>query len=207
MNRPHIMHLIAQGGDRKLPWEFPSASGRVSMLKARNSGEAAAMLRAYPAVMVIADLTAWDADARQAIEQARAQIDAAPAHPALIALLRFQPDAAQRAELIAAGADGLIHESDPERLILWQVEMLIHLSDLSRFEQSRMDVNELSRQTRIKLHDLSQPLSAVQGRLQLMAAKMKDDNPDAKAIRDLVRLIFEVTNQLMEIQRIHRAYS
>lgn len=206
MNRPHVMHIIVQGNDRKLPWDLEKAASRVSILKARTPAEAGALIRAYPPVMLLADLQVWDAEARQCVEQVRAQIDPAAASP-FIGVLRFEPDAAQRNELLEAGLDGLILESDPERLLLWQLDLLVNLRELSRFEQSKMDVNELSRQTRVKLHDLSQPLSAVQGRLQLLAAKVQDDNPDAKAIRDLVRLIFEVSGQLMEIQRIHRSYS
>jgi hypothetical protein len=40
-----------------------------------------------------------------------------------------------------------------------------------------------------------------------MAAKCPPDDPNAQMFQDLVRLAFDVTHQLMEIQQLHRQYS
>jgi signal transduction histidine kinase len=157
-------------------------------------------------MMIVADLAQWDDHAAEILAQLQA-LQVAQPRPALIGLLRFEPDPERRQALVHAPFDALIHESDPARFLEWPIETLQRLHELSHFEQSRMDVGQLADQTRKKLHDLSQPLSAVQGRLQLMAAKVNGAAPTAECLQELVRLIFDVSNHLMEIQRMHRTYS
>jgi signal transduction histidine kinase len=206
MNTLHILHYLVQSGERALPWKLDTAARRIVLLKARTLNEVATMARVYPIMVVIADLTRWDDDARRAV----AGIETATKgkqRPMVIGLLRFEPDREQRHELIAAGLDGAMNAEDPDRFLLWSIETLAHLSELSRFEQSRVDVKELALQTRQKLHDLSQPLSAIQGRLQLMAAKADPGDANTPALHEMVRLILEVSKQVMELQRLHRTYS
>ena len=117
MNRPHVMHIIVQGNDRKLPWDLEKAASRVSILKARTPAEAGALIRAYPPVMLLADLQVWDAEARQCVEQVRAQIDPAAASP-FIGVLRFEPDAAFSMDSVAgpapSGAPGVEQDFEDE---------------------------------------------------------------------------------------------
>jgi signal transduction histidine kinase len=202
----HILHFVLGEGDRELPWELDLISRKIVLLKARRPGEATALARAYPLMMIVADLTQWDEHAAEILAQLQALQVALP-RPALIGLLRFEPDSERRQALARTPFDALIRESDPARFLEWQIETLQRLHELNHFEQSRMDVNQLAQQTRKKLHDLSQPLSAVQGRLQLLAAKADGAAPNAECLQELVRLTFDVTNHLMEIQRIHRVYS
>jgi signal transduction histidine kinase len=205
MSSEQILHFMVPDGDRPLPWELGLSRRRIVLLKARSPREAAAMGRAYPLMMILADLTTWDESCRKTLEELQ-NADEQRRRPPVVGLLRFDPTPEQRAELSAC-MDALVHESDPERALLWPIEMLKLIGELSQFEQSRLDVNQLAQQTRQMLHDLSQPLSALQGRLQLMAAKAAEDDPNAECLRDLVRLIFEVSRQVMELQRVHRVFT
>lgn len=206
MSNSHLLHFLVGGEDRPLPWPMDLTSLHIVLLRARNAGEARALVRAYPMMMMIADVDRWDEQAQPAIEEMR-QISTNGSRPAMIAMLRFEPDRELRRTLERIGVDGVILHDDPERFIRWQIEMLAQLHALAAFEQARMDVSVLASQTRQKLHDLSQPLSAIQGRLQLMAAKADRDDPNSQCLHELVRLTFSVSHQVMEIQRIHRSYS
>jgi signal transduction histidine kinase len=202
----HLLHFIVQGDDRRLPWDVDLTKRRILQLKARSATDAQSLCSAYPMTMIVADLTSWSEEARDAL----AGLSFAEGHrrPAVVGLLRFEATHEERREMGGAGLDALLHEQDSERAFLWPLEMLQLLGELSRFEQTRADVSQLANETRHKLHDLSQPLSAIQGRLQLMAAQANRSNdPNAQCLQDLVRLIFEVSRQLMEIQRLHRVYS
>jgi signal transduction histidine kinase len=106
--------------------------------------------------------------------------------------------------LAEAGIDGLLGANDPTRFLLYQLDLLRRLAELKRFEGSQSGVQDLAKRTRETLHDLSQPLSAVQGRLQLMAAKCSNDDPNQQYYADLVRQVFEITNHVVKIQQIQR---
>jgi hypothetical protein len=62
----------------------------------------------------------------------------------------------------------------------------------------------LARATRPLLHNLCQPLSALQGRLQLLHAKCPADDPLKPTYESLVGLALEVSKILRQIQDLHR---
>ncbi len=69
------------------------------------------------------------------------------------------------------------------------------------------DIEKLSIETRKLLHDLSQPMAAILGRLQLLELKAGEGDPNAKAIHDLVRQASSANDLMRRIHDLHRAVS
>jgi len=70
-----------------------------------------------------------------------------------------------------------------------------------------MTVQRLANETRKKVHDLSQPLAALQGRLQILQSKTPAEDPQKEKIDLMVKLTFEIGRHLRELQEFHRQYS
>ena len=96
---------------------------------------------------------------------------------------------------------------EPQVFRIWQLEMLISLFNLSEYREKQINVADLADQTREGLHNLSQPLSAIQGRLQLLAAKAGPDDPNDEIYRELVKMVMEVSKHLMHLQQVQRNFS
>ena len=90
---------------------------------------------------------------------------------------------------------------NPQRFRIWQLEILISLYRLHENHKNNIDVESLACKTREGLHKLSQPLSAIQGRLQLLAAKAGPDDPNLEIYSDLVGMAMEASRHLMDIQQ------
>jgi hypothetical protein len=171
----------------------------------RSLAEAMQYSKVYHVLMILVDLGGGVETIAQELGKA---LDATGgAKPPILGLTANRPAPEEMANLAQAGLVDIITADDPEPFFLWRLDLLRQLDDLRQYEKSRMDVGELAKQTRIHLHDMSQPLSAVQGRLQLMAAKCPPGDPNAKMYEDLVRLAFDITHQVMEIQQLHRQFS
>jgi signal transduction histidine kinase len=202
-----ILHLSLDGPLEALPWNVDFNARGIVMLKANSTREARSYFKAYPVLLVLVDLPQEETPEQAGmLTELAAQRDAL-APPPLLGLYAGELTAARRAALANCGVDDLICREDPERFLVWHVEMLLLLNELRRFEQTRLDVTALAKSTRDQLHDLSQPLSAVQGRLQLMAARCAEGDPNQQTFQDLVRLILDVSRHVMEIQQLHRKYS
>lgn len=192
---------------RLLPWQNNLFSRGIVVLPVRTLADAIRTCKVYNALMILLQIPQLEPVIDE-ISQSLAAWDAAEGfRPPVVGLMPSRPGPEDLARLAQAGVADLIDGNDPESFILWRLDLLHRLNELKRFEQGRMDVAELSRQTRIYLHDLSQPLSAVQGRLQLIATKCPPDDPNAAMFHELVRLAFEITHQLMQIQQLHRQFS
>jgi hypothetical protein len=202
----YILYVSPSSARETASWQADLPSRGVVSLRAATVGEALQYCRAYDLLAVFLELGALDHAARQDVCAIASSFPDKP-RPPLLGVCTDHPSDAERLELAMAGLDDLILKADPDRFILWRLETLVTLSNLRRFEKARIDVAELAGRTRAHLHELSQPLSAVQGRLQLLAARCPADDPNAQTFQELVRLIFEVTQQVMQIQQVHRQFS
>ena len=202
----HLLYASTRGLPALLPWQMNLSSRGIVVLRAGRIEEALPYCATYAMMMILLDIKHPDEEILEAVARLKNAIDAGY-HAPLIGLCHVAPSDAERAALAAAGLDDVIVKNDPPRFIMWRLEMLAALGELRHFEQSRMDVANLALKTREHLHDLSQPLSAVQGRLQLMAARLPEGDPSAQQFNELVKLIFEVSQHVVEIHQIHRQYS
>lgn len=201
----HLLHVSAQAcRQTPPPWQANLFKLGMVVMPVRTLPEALQYSKVYNAMMIVLEIESPETMAPE-IQAALAAVEGP--RPPIMGLVATRPCPQTMARLAEAGVADLVAEDDPEAFILWRLDLLRRLSELARFEQSKMDVSELARRTRVILHDLSQPLSAVQGRLQLMAAKCPSSDPNAAVYNELVRLAFDVTHQLMQIQQLHRQFS
>ena len=201
----YILHAGFHAKPAILPWQNDLSSRGIVVLRAGRTEDIIHIMNSYELVMALLDISSHGDELIEGVKAVNALV--VPAHRCPMIGLHHEPLADDdRLRLATAGLDDLIAQSDPERFILWKLETLINLIELRQFQQTRLDVASLAGQTREQLHDLSQPLSAIQGRLQLLAAKCPADDPNAECLKDLVRLIFEVSKQVTEIHHLHRQF-
>lgn len=201
----YLLYISPKERLEGLPWPIDLSARGISLLHARNVREATYYCRAYSLIMMLMEIGAVDEALRADLETLVGGLPEGRQAP-LVGVFDGVPTEEERATLAGAGLDDLILKSEPERFISGRLELMTLLSGLRKFEQARMDVAQLASTTRRHLHDLSQPLSAVQGRLQLLSARCAEDDPNSQTFKDLVRLIFDVTRQVMEIQQVHRQF-
>ena len=175
----------------------------LSFLRTPRWREAQSYYRAYPLLAVVIEIEGPDPEILTQLEELRRVAPQTLAPPLLcVTAAHLSPE--ERATLAAAGIDAVFGAKDPAHFMLYQFRLLQTMADLRRFEDSKSSVTELAKLTRETLHDLSQPLSAVQGRLQLLAAKCPAEDPNRRYFDDLVRQVFEITNHVIKIQQIQR---
>lgn len=125
----------------------------------------------------------------------------------LIAIFTGMEAFAHAAELADAGLTGIYLRGTPETLLLHYLGAGQALRSLRTLQDSGMTVGQLANETRQKIHDLSQPLAALQGRLQILQTRTAADNPQKEKIDLMVKLTLEVGTHLRELQEFHRQYS
>jgi nitrogen-specific signal transduction histidine kinase len=81
------------------------------------------------------------------------------------------------------------------------------LLELQTLSSDGATARNLAGETRRLLHDLSQPLSALQGRAQMLDMKCSPDDPNRKSIQDLAEQSRRAVKLLAELQELQRKYS
>lgn len=109
--------------------------------------------------------------------------------------------------LAEAGISGFYLRGMPETLLLQYLHSGLALQNMKSLDESGMTVQKLANETRQKIHDLSQPLAALQGRLQILQSKTAPDDPQKVKIDLMVKLTFEIGTHLRDLQEFHRQFS
>lgn len=197
-----VLHLHPELEQPRTNWGEATGTG-LSFLRTARWREAQSYYRAYPLLAVLVDLESVDDALLDELAELRRVPPETPA-PAMLAIVPSALPAGQRTALAEAGLCCLLQHEDPPQFLTHHLELLQRLADLKRFEDGQSSVTALAKRTRETLHDLSQPLSAVQGRLQLLAVKCPKEDPNRQYLDDLVRQVFEITNYVIKIQQIQR---
>ncbi|MCL5270815.1 MAG: hypothetical protein M1457_09770 [bacterium] len=195
-------------GQGELPWNGDLTNRGVVVLRAAALDDIAHYCRSHTLLLVLVDLTG--AAVEEMIDFARRVrnlLQETQPHAILLGLAAENVSHELRRRLADAGMRDLVSREDPEEFLFWRLELFTRLAELEQFEQSRFDVARLAHETRERLHELSQPLSAVQGRLQLIALRASPEDPNYQHLQDMVRMMFEVSQSIMSIHQIHRRYS
>lgn len=202
----HYVLYVSQNEASAPAWPLDLASRGVVALTATNMPQAVPYCRAYPLMLLLVEIENFDDAWREGFARIRAAL-AEGGHTRLVGVQRGELSDSDRAALAENGLDGIFSCRDPERFVIDTIELLKRLAELSEFEQTRMDVGQLATKTREQLHELTQPLSAIQGRLQLLAAMCPPTDPNSKNLNELVQLSFKVSNFLSRMQQFHRKFS
>jgi hypothetical protein len=202
----HILQVATGDSPNQLPWRDELHPRGIVLLQAANMKQAVHFCQAYSLMAILLEIDRAD---ERTLEEIRSLpgLLSGKSPPPIIGLNKEPLSDEDRERLAQAGLSDLVAVNDSPSFLLWRLKLLAALDDLRRFEQSRIDVTQLAHETRDQLHNLSQPLSALQGRLQLLMAKCAKDDPHAETFKMLVELIFAVSGAVIEIQQLHRQYS
>lgn len=206
MNR-HLVYLTqsSSAAADATPWEKQLIEEGFIFLRAADSSQAIAYARTYPLAGVLLDAELIGGGAAELISRLAERSVAAA--PPVIGVL---PDEASNGDLAALAEAGFHHFVTPDTppvFLAYLLKTCQALQDLKSFEQTGMDARSLATESRKLLHDLSQPLAVLQGRLQLMASKTDDSDPRKETFKTMMQMLGETTRYLRELQELQRKYS
>lgn len=202
----HYVLYVSQTDSTAPAWPLDLSSRGVVTLNATSMQQAVPYCRAYPLMLLLIEIENYDDAWREGFARIREAMNGT-GKTRLIGVQRGELSDSERAMLAENGLEGLVSARDPDCFVIELIELLKRLEELSQFEQTRIDVGQLAKNTREQLHELTQPLSAIQGRLQLLAAMCPPTDPNSKNLNELVQLSFKVSNFLSQMQQFHRKYS
>ena len=186
-------------------WQRALGESDFSLLRTTTPEQAISYIKNYPITGVLIDLDGepeWNTEAIGKITG----LEETSRMP-LLGVTERALGADEQAALSEAGYRGLVSPATAPSFLIFQLESFHTLNDLKRFEETGMTAKTLANETRKQIHDLSQPLSALQGRLQLLSAKCPDDDPLKERYGSLVEMVIEVTRHTREIQQLSRKYT
>lgn len=202
----YVLHVSdgMNGPDLPEAWVRGWEKADTSVLVAPTPLQAAHCAKGYPLLVAFLEL----ADDLDAAAARLADLLAAPAtRPFPVFVVARRPLApAEEARLAEAGATGILATYGPADFALRIVEALRGRESLERLEASGMDVRALAEETRKLMHDMSQPLATIQGRIQIMQFRETDEAKKEK-FAEVVAHVGKMTEKLMELQELHRKFS
>jgi signal transduction histidine kinase len=124
----------------------------------------------------------------------------------IIALLGGIEDIEGLDALAEAGVSGVHVRGMPEAFLLGALKAGRRLAEMEGIRAAKGDIRALADETRQAIHDLSQPLAALQGRLQVIGAKTPQGDPIREPVELMVKLVLEVSAKLRELQELQRKH-
>lgn len=168
-----------------------------------NTDRALAHLRSHPLAGVLIDVVSKEAIsfARKARDSDR--LAGAP----LIGLSPRGAPADEQEKFAEAGFACVLSDDAPNTFLLNQFQTAQKLQNLHQLEETGMSIQTMASEARHLLHELSQPLATIQGRLQLLAMQATDNEVFKKHCDDLVGVTMAANTRLAELQQLIRKYS
>lgn len=203
----HVLLLTAQPGSDhgETGWRKAVEDAGFALLTCGTVNQAMYYMKSYPLAGIIVEVADRTEEAREWISQL-AQAAPVPAPP-LLGVLPASASADDLTRLSEAGLKSVWIETWPTEFLMLPLSQSRLLAELRHFEAAGMEVKRLAEKTRVQLHDLCQPLSALQGRLQILAAKTDKDDPLHERFKSLVGLVMEVTQHTQRLQQLQREHS
>lgn len=201
----YVIHFTNGSADgEKAEWQKAVEDEGFVLLRTSDREQAIAYARSYEAIGYLIETDgAGDTGASIASELS----NGAATSPPIIGIVNGATGAQELAKLAETGFRGYITSETPAAFLLHWLKSARSLVELKSLEQTGADVKSLANETRKLIHDLSQPLAVLQGRLQLMASKTTDDDPQKEKLKTMLTMITESTRYLRELQELHRKYS
>lgn len=201
----HLVYITADGESALNPaWEEALHDHKFQVFRVPGVKQAMTYAGQYALAGILVDCRARDdrflSDVRELGEFA------AEKRLPLLGVVESSPSEDEEAGLAEAGLCGLIATRSPAEFLLHYLTTASALLSLLSFEAEQATARKLALESRQIMHDLSQPLSALQGRLQLFASKCDESDPMKETYRSLVLLVTGVSKSLRELQELHRRY-
>lgn len=202
----HVLHFMKSANGAGLPsWEKALMERELVVLRVRTLDQAKFYVKSYPLLAVIIDLEG-EADA---ISREIAEIVAAENGKGMPILgLHARPFSQdEQARFGAAGLSVLLDTNFPSQFLAFQLESLRAARGCGSGGAAASGAQNLADEGRQLLHDVSQPLAALQGRLQILDSKIAEDDPLKKSVHDMAGLAVMVSDRLRELHDLHRRHS
>jgi signal transduction histidine kinase len=198
---------FAESADTSHGWQRRLAELGFQVLRCRDEGRAVRFARMGDVAGVIVEAGMQSSSPETLCALVR-RLRATPetASAPIIALFAGMEGLEHVADLTEAGISGVHLRGLPERFLVEPLKASRSLMELEGFRSTGMDVRTLANETRRLIHELSQPLAALQGRLQIMALKMPEGDPMREPIELMVKLVLEVSARLRDLQELQRKY-
>ena len=203
----HVVHFCESDPDaeNRPAWEEALEKEGFVLLRAKTLNQAKYYAQAYKLVGL---LMAINGDAQSKIKTVEELAGAAgPCRFPIFGLASKSPPPKAQEQLAQAGLTALVDPKSPPEFLMHQLRAQRSLLDLKVLEESGMDLKSLAREARKILHDLSQPLTALQGQLQILEIKSDDGDPMKSTLRDMTGLAMQITDYLRQLHELHRKYS
>lgn len=203
-----ILHLTAgdteAGKDLSELDRFLEEHG-FAVTRSDDTDRAMAYLRSHPLAGVLIDLDSNESDSISFAMKARDsdRLDGAP----LVGLSPSGEPPGDQEKFAEAGFSCILGEDAPKAFFLHQFGMAQKLQSLRRLEETGMNVQTMATEARHLLHELSQPLATIQGRLQLLSMQATDNEVFKKHCDDLAGVTMAANTRLAELQQLIRKYS
>lgn len=206
MNR-HILYVSPRPHETDPPsaWHQNLIDENFAFLHVNNARQAKTYIENYSLVGILIEV---DESPEESVETVRelTRLPGASGVP-FIGIIRESLAPGEKERLAEAGLCGLVADDTPPSFLHRQFKNSQELQHLRTLQEDGVDIRELAKQTRNLMHDLSQPLAALQGRLQLMQSKAEGEKELQEALGRLVSLSMDVSKHLYELQELQRKYS
>lgn len=202
-----VLHVALNSTLEASPWRERLAPEEISVYLAKSVAEAMYYFQSYPMLAVLVDLGAGLDDELAELIGKLKQGSGQRGVPSVIGMTDAPLDVTVLEQWIELGMDDVTLTHAPVVVTLRRMCDRRELARLRREADPEHSAAELAKQTRRHLHDLSQPLSAVQGKLQLMSIKTPPEDPNSETYKELVKLIQQVSAEVMEVHQIQRRFS
>ncbi len=164
---------------------------------------ALAHLRSQPLAGVLIDVDSSEAIAFATKARDSERLDGAP----LIGLSANGSPTDEQEKLVEAGFSCILGKDAPYAFFVYQFQTAQKLQSLRQLEETGMSIQTMATEARHLLHELSQPLATIQGRLQLLAMQATDNEVFKKHCDDLAGVTMAANTRLAELQQLIRKYS
>jgi len=132
------------------------------------------------------------------------RLDENPDGPPLIGLSAVQLSAQDQKILAWAGLNVLMLPGMPDEFLIYQLMVQEQLRESRMSHKFGEQRKGLAMEIRHQIHEISQPLTALQGRLDVQEVRTPDGDPMKSLYTELVDLVVQVTDKFVELQNFIR---
>lgn len=208
---PFVLHISESGEtEPSPPWRDAVVAAGIEIQRVPGAAPAVALLRNHTPLAVLLCMKEGAARSLEVLRELRASN--LPLPP-VIGICTGLPDSEAQTRLVAEGMGLFLHAFSPPAILVGQ--LALHRSVGRRNGSAAAGDGEaaggggpvdreVSIRARKLIHDLSQPLAAIQGRLEILGIKASADDPMKPVYTRLVGMCAQAAETVQSLREIHR---
>lgn len=207
---PFVLHIARRSeDDPAMAWERALTNSGIEIQRVPGAAPAAALLRSHEPLAILICMKDGEVQTLRTLRDLRASC---PKLPPVLGICAGLPDPAVQVELVGCGMELFIHVGSPPEILLAQLALHRRARGRNGAADTGPGSNgpaevidaELATRSRKLLHDLSQPLAAIQGRLEILGIKAPEDDPMKPVYARLVGMCVQAGEAVQSLREIHR---